>query len=112
MRGQVWMIGHRQVETILAGQGGTRPQKLKAAVALVGRIIKTSQLLAGKKIADEAKFKDGINAARLVSMSAARQSSCTVGASACGTKQLRQRASYMPAPPTATRSSDSKVRCV
>src|ERR1041384_3300701 len=29
--------------------------------------------------------------------------SCTVGASACGTKQARQRASYMPAPPTATR---------
>jgi len=37
-------------------------------------------------------------------------SSCTVGASACGTKHCRQRASYMPSPPTATRSSDSKVR--
>jgi hypothetical protein len=36
----------------------------------------------------------------------------SLGASACGTKQLRQRASYIPAPPTATRSSDSKVLCV
>ncbi|HLA09149.1 MAG TPA: hypothetical protein VJ023_00920, partial [Pyrinomonadaceae bacterium] len=33
----------------------------------------------------------------------------TVGASAWGTKHLRQRASYMPLAPTATRSSDSKV---
>ncbi len=40
------------------------------------------------------------------------QLSCTVGASAWGTKHLRQRASYMPSPPTATRSSDSNVRCV
>lgn len=50
-----------QVETIFAGQDGTGPQKFKAAVALVGPIISTSQLVAGKKIADEAKFKDGIN---------------------------------------------------
>ena len=50
-----------QVETIFAGQDGTGPQKFKAAVALVGPIIRTSQLVAGKKIADEAKFKDGIN---------------------------------------------------
>jgi hypothetical protein len=37
--------------------------------------------------------------------------SCTVGASACGTKHMRQRASYLSEAPTATRSSDSKVRC-
>jgi hypothetical protein len=49
-----------QVETIFAGQDGTGPQKFKAAVALVGPIIRTSQLVAGKKIADEAKFRDGI----------------------------------------------------
>jgi RNA polymerase sigma factor (sigma-70 family) len=39
------------------------------------------------------------------------QSLCTVGASACGTKHIRQRASYLSEAPTATRSSDSKVRC-
>ena len=50
-----------QVETIFAGQDGTGPQKFKAAVALVGPIVRTSQLVSGKKIADEAKFKDGIN---------------------------------------------------
>ena len=50
-----------QVETIFAGEDGTGPQKFKAAVALVGPIIRTSQLVAGKKIADESKFKDGIN---------------------------------------------------
>ena len=38
-------------------------------------------------------------------------SPCTVGASACGTKHLRQRASYLSEAPTATRSTDSKVRC-
>jgi hypothetical protein len=49
-----------QVETIFAGQDGTGPQKFKAAVALVGPIIRTSQLVSGKKIADEQKLKDGI----------------------------------------------------
>jgi len=49
-----------QVETIFAGQDGMSDQKLKAAVALVGPIIRTSQLVSGKKIADEVKLKDGI----------------------------------------------------
>ena len=49
-----------QVETIFAGQDGVGPQKLSAAVALVGPIIRTSQLVSGKKIADEAKLKSGI----------------------------------------------------
>jgi len=49
-----------QVETIFAGQDGMSDQKFKAAVALVGPIIRTSQLVSGKKIADEAKLKDGI----------------------------------------------------
>lgn len=34
-----------------------------------------------------------------------------VGASACGTKHMRHLASYIPAAPTATRSSDSNVLC-
>jgi len=34
-----------------------------------------------------------------------------VGASECGTKHLRQRASYLSLAPTSTRSSDSTVRC-
>ena len=49
-----------QVETIFAGQDGTGPQKFKAAVALVGPIIRTSQIVSGKKVADEQKLKDGI----------------------------------------------------
>jgi len=49
-----------QVETIFAGQDNMGPQKLSAAVALVGPIIRTSQLVSGKKIADEAKLKSGI----------------------------------------------------
>jgi len=49
-----------QVETIFAGQDNVGPQKLSAAVALVGPIIRTSQLVSGKKIADEAKLKSGI----------------------------------------------------
>src|SRR4029434_8282867 len=34
-----------------------------------------------------------------------------VGASECGTKHLRHRASYLSLAPTSTRSSDSTVRC-
>jgi hypothetical protein len=49
-----------QVETIFAGQDGTGPQKFKAAIALVGPIIMTSQLVSGKKILDPQKLKDGI----------------------------------------------------
>jgi hypothetical protein len=49
-----------QVETIFAGQDNVGPQKLSAAVALVGPIIRTSQLVSGKKIADEAKLNSGI----------------------------------------------------
>ncbi len=50
-----------QVETIFAGIDGTGPQKYKAAVALVGPIIKTSQLVSGKKIADPAMLQRGID---------------------------------------------------
>jgi hypothetical protein len=47
-----------QVETALQGQAGA--DKFKAAIALVGPIIKTSQLVSGKKIADPAMLQRGI----------------------------------------------------
>lgn len=43
-----------EIETALQGQAGTA--KLAAAIPLVGNIIKTSELVVGKKVADEAKF--------------------------------------------------------
>lgn len=57
------MIGSliAQVETIYAGQDGTGAQKLKAAIALVGPVIRTSQLVSGKKIADPALMQKGID---------------------------------------------------
>jgi hypothetical protein len=48
-----------QVETAL--QGKTGADKFTAAVNLVGPIIRTSQLVSGKKIADEALLQKGIN---------------------------------------------------
>ena len=47
-----------QIETAFAalGPGAHGPDKLKAAIPLVGNIIKTSQLVVGKKIANEAMF--------------------------------------------------------
>lgn len=48
-----------QIEAALHGHDG--PAKLEAAIALVGPIIKTSQLVSGKKIADPALMEKGIN---------------------------------------------------
>jgi len=47
-----------QIETALQGQAGA--DKFKAAVALVGPIIKTSQMVSGKKIADPDLLDKGI----------------------------------------------------
>lgn len=47
-----------QIETALAGQGGA--DKRKAAIALIGPIIKTSQMVSGKKIADPVLLEQGI----------------------------------------------------
>jgi hypothetical protein len=48
-----------QIETALQGQAGA--DKFKAAVALVGPIIKTSQIVSGKKIADPVLLQKGID---------------------------------------------------
>lgn len=46
-----------QMETAFAGLGDKNgADKLKAAIPLVGNIIKTSELVVGKKIANEAMF--------------------------------------------------------
>jgi hypothetical protein len=47
-----------QIETAL--QGKTGADKLAAAIALVGPIITTSQMVSGKKIADAAAFQKGV----------------------------------------------------
>jgi len=47
-----------QVETALQGQTGV--DKFRAAVALVGPIIRTSQIVSGKKIADPVLMQKGI----------------------------------------------------
>lgn len=47
-----------QMETAL--QGKTGADKLAAAIPLVGNIIKTSELVSGKKIANEALFTQAI----------------------------------------------------
>src|SRR4051812_46934897 len=47
-----------QIETALQGQPGA--DKRKAAIALIGPIIKTSQIVSGKKIADAALLESGI----------------------------------------------------
>lgn len=50
-----------QIETAFAGLGNASgADKLKAALPLVGNIIKTSELVAGKKIANEALFTQAI----------------------------------------------------
>ena len=50
-----------QIETAFAAiPNSTGPQKLQAAIPLVGNIIKTSELVAGKKIANEALFTQAI----------------------------------------------------
>lgn len=48
-----------QIETAL--QGKTGQDKLTAAIALVGPIIRTSQLVSGKKIADDVLLQKGIS---------------------------------------------------
>ena len=47
-----------QIETALQGKSGA--DKLQAAIALVGPIIRTSQLVSGKKIANDALLQKGI----------------------------------------------------
>lgn len=50
-----------QVEAVFATiPGSTGAQKLAAAIPLVGNIIRTSELVAGKKVADEALFTKAI----------------------------------------------------
>lgn len=50
-----------QIETAFAAvPGSTGAQKLQAAIPLVGNIIKTSELVVGKKIANEALFTQAI----------------------------------------------------
>ena len=50
-----------QIETAFAAvPGSTGAQKLQASIPLVGNIIKTSELVAGKKIANEALFTTAI----------------------------------------------------
>ena len=48
-----------QIETALQGQAGA--DKFKAATALVGPIIKTSQIVSGKKIGDPVLLQKGID---------------------------------------------------
>jgi hypothetical protein len=47
-----------QIETALQGQDGA--DKRRAAIALIGPIIKTSQIVSGKKIANAALLEQGI----------------------------------------------------
>lgn len=47
-----------QIETALQGQAGA--DKRRAAIALIGPIIRTSQIVSGKKIADAALLEQGI----------------------------------------------------
>lgn len=50
-----------QIETVFAAiPNATGAQKLAAAIPLVGNIIKTSELVAGKKIANEALFTQAV----------------------------------------------------
>lgn len=50
-----------QIETAFAAiPGATGAQKLAASIPLIGNIIKTSELVAGKKIANEALFTQAI----------------------------------------------------
>src|SRR5882724_1372611 len=49
-----------QIETMGAAVGLTGPQKLQAAIPLIGNIIKTSEMVAGKKIANEALFTQAV----------------------------------------------------
>ena len=50
-----------QIETAFAAlPGSTGAQKLQAAIPLVGNIIKTSELVVGKKIANEALFTQAV----------------------------------------------------
>jgi len=48
------------IETAGAAAKLTGPQKLQAVIPLVGNIIKTSEMVAGKKIANEALFTQAI----------------------------------------------------
>src|SRR5574338_528637 len=49
------------VETIFANAANSGAQKLAAAVSLIGPLIRTSELVAGKEIADENLFQKGVN---------------------------------------------------
>lgn len=48
-----------QIETALQGQNG--PAKLAALIALVGPMLKTSQLVSGHKIANPTLFQSGVS---------------------------------------------------
>lgn len=47
------------VETAFAASGGTGVDKLKALIPLVQNIVKTSEVVSGKKIADDVLFTKG-----------------------------------------------------
>lgn len=50
-----------QIETAFAAvPGSTGEQKLQASIPLIGNIIKTSEMVAGKKIANEAMFSQAV----------------------------------------------------
>jgi hypothetical protein len=50
-----------QIETAFAAvPGSTGAQKLQAAIPLVGNIVKTSELVSGKKIANETLFTQAV----------------------------------------------------
>lgn len=49
------------VETIFSNVANSGAQKLAAAVSLIGPLIRTSELVAGKEIADESLFQKGVN---------------------------------------------------
>lgn len=49
------------VETAFTGIANSGAQKLAAAINLIGPMIRTSELVAGKEIADEVLFQKGVN---------------------------------------------------
>lgn len=55
------LIGSKVVEIEAALEGKTGVEKFQAARALVGGIIRTSELVSGKEIADEVVFQKGVD---------------------------------------------------
>lgn len=54
------LVGQVIVQMEAALQGQTGADKRKAAIALIGPIIRTSQIVSGKKIADPALLEQGV----------------------------------------------------